>query len=286
MTSQPGPAPIRTETASARLRPLAGALALGVLASGCLMTAREGDDLRTEAQARDRRIEQLEAQSRRNREELEAKLVELQDVIDRATEVLKRGSADVGAQVAQMTEQLARAEGQIAELQHKLEQLDQQFMAQRVQLDEQFSKLGGKPAVDPTQIPADKAEHFQAAYAAYQAAEYDKARALWQEYLKRHPTDAKAGDAQYWIGATYTQQSKPATALGEYRKVIASFPTSGAVNVALYGMADAFYRLKACGDAKSALQALLKRKPDANLTGRAKKLLQTVGKPPKGYCTS
>lgn len=287
MTSQPGPASIRTQTAIARLRPLAVVLTLCVLASGCLMTAREGDELRTEAQARDRRIEQLEAQSRRNREELEAKLLELQDVIDRATEVLKRGSADVGAQVAQMTEQLARAEGHIAELQHKLEQLDQQFMAQRVQLDEQLTKLSGvKPVLDPTLIPADKVEHFQAAYAAYQAADYDKARALWQEYVKRHPTDAKSGDAQYWIGATYTQQGKPATALGEYRKVIAGFPTSGAVNVALYGMADAFYRLKACGDAKSALQALLKRKPDSNLSDRAKKLLRTVEKPPRGYCSS
>jgi tol-pal system protein YbgF len=258
-------------------RTLAGALALVLGASGCLMTKSDGDELRTEAQARDRRIEQLEAESRKNREELEAKLRELQDVLDRATEVLKRGSADVGAQVAQMSEQIARAEGTIAELQHKVEQLDQQLMAQRTQLDEQFAKL---------QTPGSKPALVQAAYAAYQGADYDKARELWKAFLTRYPADAKAGDAQYWIGATYTQQAKPATALGEYRKVISDFPKSSAVNVALYGMADAFYRLKACADAKSALQTLIKRKPDSNLNDRAKKLLKDVEKPPKGYCTS
>jgi TolA-binding protein len=265
------------------------ALALIALcASGCLMTQGDGDELREEAKARDLRIQQLEAESRKSREEIDAKLRELQEVLDQATAVLKRGSADVGAQVEQMREQVARLEGESAELKHKLEALDQQFMAQRTQLDAQLAQIkpGAKEALDPAQIPADKQAHYQAAYAAYQSADYDTARALWKEYVTRYPKDAKAGDAQYWIGATYTQQSKPATALGEYRKVIAEHSKSNAVNVALYGMADAFYRLHACTDARNALQALIKRKPEAALNSRAKKLLKDLEKPPKGFCTS
>jgi TolA-binding protein len=265
------------------------ALAVGLLGgSGCLMTKSAGDELRAQAEARDRRIEQLEAESRRSKEEIDAKLRELQHVLDQATAVLKRGSADVGAQVEQMREQVAKLEGETAELRHRQELLDQQFMAQRTQFDEQFSKMkpGAKEMIDPAQIPADSTAHYRAAYEAYQAADYDKARGLWREYLNRYPSDAKAGDAQYWIGATYTQQNKPATALGEYRKVIAEHAKSNAVNVALYGMADAFYRLHACTDAKSALQALIKRKPDAALGDRAKKLLRDLEKPPKGFCTS
>jgi TolA-binding protein len=276
---------------STRFTPLIGtssgaALAVLVLfGGGCLMTKSAGDELRAET---NQRIEQLEADSRRSKEEIDAKLRELQQVLDQATGVLKRGSADVGAQVEQMREQVARLEGESAELRHKLELLDQQFMAQRTQLDEQFAKMkpGAKEAIDPTQIPADKAGHYKAAYDAYQAADYDKARGLWREYLTRYPADSKAGDAQYWIGATYTQQNKPATALGEYRKVIAEYAKSNAVNVALYGMADAFYRLHACTDAKNALQALIKRKPEAALGDRAKKLLRDLEKPPKGFCTS
>jgi TolA-binding protein len=252
------------------------------------MTTADGDELRTQAQARDRRIEQLEDQGRKSRDENEAKLHELQGVLDRATQVLTRGSADVGAQVEQMGQQIATIQGQVAELQHKLEQFDQQMAAQRADLDNQIAKLksGGKEPLDPAQIPTDRKAHFQAAYDSYQAGDYEKARELWREYLIRYPEDAKAGDAQYWIGASYTQQNKPATALGEYRKVIADYASSSAVNVALYGMADAFFRLHACTDATSALQALLKRKPEPGLTDRTKKLLKDVSGSPKGYCTS
>jgi hypothetical protein len=58
------------------------------------------------------------------------------------------------------------------------------------------------------------------------------------------------------------------------------------VNVALYGMADAFFRLHACTDAKSALDALLKRKPKESLAARAKALQDQIKKAPAGQCTS
>jgi TolA-binding protein len=262
--------------------------ALLALPVGGCMTTGDGEELRTEAHARDLRIEQLETQSKQSRAEIDQKLKELQGLIDRATQVLERGSADVGAQVQQLNDQVATAQGLLAEHQHKLDAIDQQLAAQRTDLDQQLATLrnGGKGPIDPSQVPADKGAHFQAAYDAYQGADYDKARALWREYLTRYASDSKAGDAQYWIGASYTQQNKPATALGEYRKVIAAYPKSNAVNVALYGMGDAFYQLHACTDAKAALQALIKRKPDAALAERTKKLLKSVEKPAKGYCTS
>jgi TolA-binding protein len=264
---------------------LTSSVLLALLASGCLMTQGDGEKLRTEAQARDRRLEKLETQ----RQEIDQKLTELQGLIDRATQVLERGSADVGAQVEQLRDQLSTAVGQLAELQHRQDMADQQMLAQRADVDQQLATLrtpGAKPAIDPSQIPVDMQAHFRAAYDAYQAGDYDKARALWTEYIKRYASDSRAGDAQYWIGASYTQQNKPATALGEYRKVIANFGKSNAVNVALYGMGDAFYQLHACTDAKAALQALLKRKPDSALTDRTKKLLKSVERPAKGYCTS
>jgi TolA-binding protein len=263
---------------------LAVALALSG-ASGCLMTTSDGEKLRNETNDR---MLRLEAQSKQDRAELEEKLKELQQVLDQATEVLKRGSADVGAQVEQLRDQLNEASGQLAELQHRQDVYDQQLTAQQSQLATINASAAStpKPAVDPSQIPSDKGAHFAAAYSAYQGGDYDKARALWREYITRYPNDAKAGEAQYWIGACYTQQNKPATALGEYRKVISDYAKSGAVNVALYGMADAFYRLHACSDAKSAVAALIKRKPEGSLTERAKKLQKDISTAPKNYCTS
>lgn len=259
---------------------------LALTCSGCLMLASDGDELREQAQARDRRIEQLEQQASKNQQEVDKKLAELQQVLDKATGVLTRGNADVGAQVDQMRQQIATTEGIVDELRHKFEALDQQMTAQRADIDQQLAKLrSGKEVLDPSQVPTDKSGHFKLAYDAYAAGEHEKARALFREYILRYRDDAKSGEAQYWIGASYTTQGKPATALGEYRKVIADFGKSSAVNVSLFGMADAFFRLRACGDATSAIDALLKRKPEPGLTDRAKKLLKEVKGADKSYCS-
>jgi TolA-binding protein len=187
-----------------------------------------------------------------------------------------------------MRNQMAMIEGQVAELRHDLEVISSNLATQRAEIDQRLQTLkGGDSArLDPSQVPTDKEAHFQAAYRAYEANEHDKARALFREYLTRYPSDAKAGNAQYWIGSSYLQQNKPATALGEYRKVIAEHGKSSAVDVALYGMADAFFRLHACTDAKSAVEALLKRNPRDALLQRAKQLQAEIKKAKKGYCTS
>jgi TolA-binding protein len=272
-----------------RLNGIVTALALALCApllSGCLMTQAEGETLRSAAEARDRRIEQLEAENRENREQFREDMEELERVLEKATQLLTRNSADVGAQVQQVRDQLAALEGQVAELRHKMDVLDHEMATQRAETDAKLASLGSGGALDPSQVPQEPAAHYQAAYAAYEAGEHEKARALFREYLTRYPEDPKAGNAQYWIGASYLQQNKPATALGEYRKVISEHAKSTAVNVALYGMADAFYRLHACTDAKSAIEALLKRKPSKALTDRAKRLRGTINSAKPGYCTS
>ena len=241
--------------------------------------------MRTTAEARDRRIGEIEEQNRHIREEAVAKIRQLEEVLARATELLQRNSADVGAQTQQLQEQMAALDGKVAELRHDLDRITQEQAATRAELEQKLA-AGTREAVDPAQVPADKTAHYNAAYQAYQNGDYDKARALFRLFLERYPTDAQAGDAQYWIGAGYLQQNRPATALGEYRKVIANYASSNAVNVALYGMADAFFRLHACTDARSALDALVKRKPKASLADRAKALLQQIKTAPAGQCTS
>lgn len=261
-------------------------LACGVQLSGCYMT--KGDASERFA-AQDRKIESLEAAARANHLALDAKLTELERGLEKARALLTRDSADVGAQVQVQQEQMAQLEGKIDEMTHNLAGLMEQTAKAQASLDERLGKISTKPgeyALDPAQVPGDRAAHFTAAYDAYKAGEHDKGRALFKEYMTRYPADDKAADAQYWIGASYLVQSKPATALGEYRKVIANFPKSAAVDTALYGMADAFYRLHACTDARGAIEALLKRKPSKALEDRAKQLGRALKGVAKDYCTS
>jgi TolA-binding protein len=262
-------------------------LLLCVGLSGCWMSSADGEQLRTTADSRGRRIEQLEAQARVNREQIDGKVAELEDVLQRATKLLTRDSADVGAQVEQMQEHLAVLEGKLDEQRHETENLAKEVAAQRAALDQKLSAVASSTeTVDESEVPKDRASHYALAYQNYETGKHTRARALFREYLTRYENDGKAGNAQYWIGSSYLMEGKPATALGEYRKVISSYGKSGAVDVALYGMAEAFYKLHACSDAQSALETLIKRKPVKTLKERAKKLLKEVKSTGKSYCTS
>jgi len=254
--------------------------------SGC-MTKAAGNEMRL---ALEQRIDRVAADNQQNYKTLDQRLIELAEGLERTRALLTRDSADVGAAVQTQQMKMSEIEGKLDELTHGLGEITEQAARTRADLDDKLGKLGGgKPAettVEAVQFPADKTAHYTAAYDAYKAGDQDKARALFKEYVVRYPSDPKSGDAQYWVGATYLVQNKPATALGEYRKVIQLYPKSPAFDTALYGMADAFYRLHACTDAKGALEALSKRKPSKALDDRAKQLTRAIKESPKGYCTS
>lgn len=254
--------------------------------AGC-MTKSNGVELRM---ALERQIAKVAADGAQHDKDLDAKLAELSEGLEKARALLTRDSADVGAQVQTQQQKMAELEGKLDEMTHNLSDIIDQAARTRADLDDKLGKLGAKPVpggemvLDPAQIPADKTAHFTAAYDAYKASDQDKARSLFKEYVTRYPADPKAGDAQYWVGATYLLQNKPATALGEYRKVIQLYTKSPAFDTALYGMADAFFRLHACTDAKTSLEALTRRKPAKGLEDRAKQLTKAIKEAPKDYC--
>ena len=266
------------------LRSCAIALATTISLSGCWVSKYEGEQMQQAARARDERLNTLESRTELNHKALDEKVAQLEELLGRATQVLQRDSADVGAQLESLRQNLSELEGQVAEMRHDFTQY-QQESAEKIATLEQRSTSGGA-VVPPEQVPPDAPSHFKKAQAAFQAGQYVEARALFMAYVQKYESDARAGEAQYWVAASYLQENKPATALGEYRKVISKYPKSSAVNVALYGMADAFYRLHACTDAKAAVDALLARKPEAALKDRANQLLKTIKAAPKGYCTS
>lgn len=268
------------------------------LVAGCFWTTKgEGEQLRAASGEQTRRLTKLETGALAERESLHAavesaqvKVRELEDVLERATSVVTRNSADTGALVQQLQTQLAALEGQIAELRNTNEQLTRQLSTQRAEMDERITQVARKAGIDmplpASEIPADKTEHFAAAYRAYQGSDYSRARALFREYLGRYAGDDQADNAQYWIGASYLQEGKPATALGELRKVIADYASGDAVDEALFDMGDAFYRLHACTDARATLEALVRTQARSPLLTRARDKLREIQRAPRGYCTS
>ena len=274
------------------------ALASLSLAAGCLWTSHgEGRKLHALTIEHGQRLTKLESGVRNERETLHAavssaqtKVQQLEEVLERATAVVTRNSADTGALVQELQAQLGSLEGQIAELRNTQEQLTRQLSTQRSEMDERITQVARKAGIDmplpPAEIPAEKVDHFAAATRAYQASDYSRARALFREYLARYAGDAESDDAQYWIGASYLQEGKPATALGELRKVLSDHGGGDAVDNALLDMGDAFFRLHACTDASTTLEALIRTQPTSPLLARAREKLREIQRAPRGSCSS
>lgn len=267
--------------------------------SGCFLwtTRGEGDLLRqstdTHAQrleALDQRISKLEAGLVSEQERLATQITQLQQVLDEATAVLRRNNADVGAEVQQLKEQLAAVEGQLAETMHHIDNAAREAASMRGQLEQRLDKVARKAGldmpIDEKEIPKDKVAHYTKAYRAFQNNEHSVARALFRAYMERYSDDDQVDDAQYWIGLSYLSAHRPATALGEFQKIIKNHSKSNVIDDALYGMAESFWQLHACTDAKNALAALLKRRPRKALLQQAKQLQRQVQRAKGGYCTS
>jgi len=256
---------------------------------GCFLwtTSGEGDQLRDDVASQSVRVQKLEEAQNAQLEQLkqaEAKaqksIGELEGVIERATSVVQRNSADVTVTVSELQTKLSMVDGRIAELEHAVEKLESS-------LQSQASAQPGQPA-EPSaaQVPADKTEHYALAYRSYSDRDFNKARGLFRAYLERYPSDAQSDNAQYWIGASYLVENRPATALAELRKVIENHRSGDAVDEALLDMAEGFYRLRACSDAKTTLDTLIKTQAKSPLADKAKQKLKDLKKVPKNYCTS
>lgn len=223
-------------------------------------------------------------------ERAHAKVAELESVIERGTELVTRNSADTGARVDVLEQQLMSQAGQIDELRHELVRLQEEFHAQQRDYEARMTRLARRAGVDmpvdETQIPASADEHFRAAQAAYENRDFSTARALYRAFVSRYPSDARADDAQLRVAQSYLVEDRPATALGELRRILSDFPNGDQVPAALLTMGDAFYRLHECDSARTALETLQRAHPRAPQAAEARTRLRDIQRAPAGYCQS
>ena len=247
-------------------------------------SSTRGDALETQLQAHDKRLRELE------RADLPKKVAELESLIERATRIVARASADTGAEVDTLQTQVAELEGRIAELQQQLERTKSQAAEQQVQFEGHIERLARRTgldlSVDEAQIPPEPEKHYQVATDMVDKGEHSRARALLRAYVEKYPDSNHSDDAQWLIGVSYLKEDRPATALGEFRKVLSEHAEGDHVDKALWSMAEAFWKLHACSDAKAALRTLLKRTQDSKLRRKARQWIREMQRTPASYCSS
>lgn len=255
---------------------------LAVALTGC-MTRTEGTRLQTAARDQSYRVSELEEQVKTMQLELDEARQRLATLDQTATSA-SRVSADLLADFNDLQERAASLQGTLDSLRQVAEESRAKQRELEQKVDKRLSTAGGEVNLTEEDIPQSPEGIMQKASTARGSGQYAEARALYRAFVRRHPRDARAGEAQYLVAKTYLEQGKPATALGELRNVLKNYPDGPHADDTLFDMGKAFFDLQACGDAKAAFQALIKQYRSSELRDQAKEELKRVRAAPRSQC--
>lgn len=266
-------------------RILLPALALGVsacwvpLEQGDLMNSRL-DKLEAASEAQGRRIEDQERLLRDRVAAVDKKIAEAQQKIDELNQAARRSGADLGVSVSKLQDDVAKARGELEVAQHELQQLVQKLADLQQSTDTRFAALRGRGAldeaeakqlVDGLQRQDDKAAFMALAQQQEQKGNAGVARALYDDYLRRFPTDSSAADAAIRSGDLAAGQGRWKESFVAYGWVYKNAPKSDRTPDAMLGMSTAMLELDELrADAPAMLKEIVEKYPKSAAATKAK----------------
>ena len=254
-----------------------------ILLAGCVTTG-EGDKMRADISRLRERLDALDVRDK----DITEKVVQLRAVLDQATALLGRNSADLGARVAKNETDIAALNGKLEEAKYLVGELQKQVTTATSSLatvEQTQQRIVDRVA--PT-MPEDKDALWKEAQSRLAEGQREEGRRFLRAFIQRFPNDPRAPQAQLQIGLSFVQELKYSNAAAEFSNLIQRFPRSSEVPEAMWQLAEAFVALKFCGDAKAMLQDLAKRYPKSPRAAQARKRLREVQRMlrDKKLCTS
>lgn len=248
-----------------RLTTLCPILALAL--SGCFWatTKSEGEALRKDVTTLQDRIGTKE-------KELGEQVEQLKKVLDDATRLLKRNSADLGADVEALRTELRTANGLVAAMTNTVNDLKTSFDAYKKQNDARLDSLeqrlgqleSGKPSANSS--PDDL---WKLGSTAFEAARYSDAIDIFKRLHQSFPTHERADDAIYFKGQAFTNLKDWEKAIGAYQQLGDKFPDGALTDDGYYFAALAAQNLKQCSEARAYLNIVKTKFKKSNVLKQA-----------------
>jgi len=262
------------------------ALFASVAGSGCfwVTTKSEGDLLRKDLTRVQSRLDTKE-------KALDDQIAQLQKVLEDATKVLKRNSADIGADVDSLRNDVRTANGLVTTVNNSINELKQAFDTYRKGNDARLDAIEQRVV----QIESGKAtassspeELWKLGSTAFEAARYNDAIEVFKRLTQTYPTHDRADDAVYFRGQSYSNLKDWDHAIGVYQQLYDKYPDSALADDGLYFAALAAGQLKNCTEARTYLGLIKQKYPKSNVIKQADELDKTIKKDlkNKAKCTS
>jgi TolA-binding protein len=277
------------------LLPAAALVAAGL--AGCWVPIERGRQM----EARIQRLEVQNVEQGRTLEEqrevvrervakVDQKIQEVQVKIDELNQVSRKSGANLAVELGRLQDDFARVKGDLEVAQHRLAEVEKGLGALDGKTEGRFAALKGAGALDEHEArqklaALPRADDRSAVFALAQKEERegDKgvARALYEEYARRWPSDARTADARYRAGDLAFGQKRWREALLAYGKVAEDFPRAEVAPDAMLGAAESMLRLEMKDDARAVLEQLVERYPKHRAAARAKERLADLAPPPQ-----
>lgn len=251
------------------------ALLLCVVCSGCfwVTTKSEGESLRKDVKSLDARLGTKE-------KDLDDSIKQLQKVLDESSKLLKRNSADLGADVDQLRADVRTANGLVTAVNQGINELKTAQAASAARIDALEQRIAqiesGKPTANSS--PDDL---WKLGSTAFEAARYNDAIDIFKRLVASFPTHERADDAQYFRGQSYTNLKDWEKAIAAYQFLVDKYPDSSLADDGLYFAALAAQQLKNCTEARAYLGVIKSKYPKSNVLKQAADLDTAIKKDQK-----
>ena len=251
-------------------------LLLIALLPGCFWatTKSEGESMRKD-------IKTLQDQMSTKQKELDDQIAKLNNVLEESSKLLKRNSADLGADVDALRNDVREAKGIAATMQNTMGELKLSFDAYRKSNDDRLSNIeqrlgqieSGKPTANSS--PDDL---WKLGSQAYEAARYKDAIDIFQRLSSSFPTHERADDALYFRGQAHTKIQEWEKAISVFQILFDKFPQGELTDDGLYFAALAAQQLKQCTEARTYLGIINSKFPKSNVKKQASDLDASIKK--------
>jgi tol-pal system protein YbgF len=251
------------------MRTTTAALAACGLA-GCFFFTSKGDG---EALRRD--VTTLQDRLNSKEKVLDDQIAALKTATEEATKVLKRNSADLGADVDGLRNDVREGKGSVEQVLAQLDKLQTAIDAYRKttdarldQLDQHIAQIeSGKPS--PNSSDDDM---WRLGQQAFTAAHYTDAIDIFKQLVTTYPSSPHAPPAQYFRGMSYTNMKDWDHAIGAYQQLVDRYPQSDLADDGLYFSALAAQQLHNCTEARAYIGVIIQKYPKSNVLSKASQL--------------
>lgn len=246
------------------------------------------------------KLAQLHELSKKNNENLQAKLKSHSETTAKKNQNTKNVSAKLYAEIDSLREENRVIDGKIEEfeyaLKHKIGAVEnlkssrknsvngvqklaninkERLVRLERYLDFEPSKLvlkrqsdfDNKANLSENQIYAIAKQHFE-------QDDFENAREMFTVLIKQYPNSKNADNAQFWIGESFYCEKWYEKAVVEYQKVVEKYPNGNKAQAALLKQGLAFLKLDDKTNARFVLKELVKKFPKSNETKIANKKLK------------